>query len=577
MVDKRIADMVLMNGVIYTADAEDSLQQAVAIQGEYILFVGSDDEVHEYIGGETRIIDLNGKMVMPGMIDTHIHPPGLSLSEQYEVRLAGIKSLAECLEAVEKFIAIHPEMNVVYGRGWSWGILEGDELNKGPRKEYLDAVNSEIPIVLRADDGHTLWVNSKAFEVNGVTRDTIPPKGGTIEKDPISGELWGTLKEWAMRLIALPDYSLAQYIEAMVDFQHRMHQLGITGVLCLGSQTLPTIFQACSELQKRGELQLRIRGAMTIHAREDLQEQLAKIRELQSQYQTFNLKITSAKFFADGVIEGGTGFLLEPYSLEAGKGKGHYGDFLWDLQQLKQAFCEVNQAGLQIHVHSTGDGSTQNVLNALEDAKSRIPAGDYRNIITHLQLVDEMDISRFKTLDVIASVQPYWHYKTPNWWHSVDYRLLGKRAEKEYPLQSFFNIGSTVVSSSDYPITMIPNPFIAIETGVTRNMAQGGMHEIEDITDGNDGRFLLNAEERATVQEMIRSFTINGAYCMFMEKEIGSIEPGKLADFIVLDRDILKINPLDIDKAKVVMTFFNGRMVYEQTLAQDKDMEPMLE
>ncbi|WP_229535062.1 amidohydrolase family protein [Pelosinus baikalensis] len=170
------------------------------------------------------------------------------------------------MEAVKKFIAQHPDVKMVYGRGWSWGILTGEELIKGPCKEYLDAITIEIPIVLRAHDGHTLWVNSKALEINGITSETEVPQGGVIETDQSNGELWGTLKEWAMWLIALPEYSLNQYITAMTAFQKKMHRFGITSILCMASVPFDVIFKACDEMQKAKQLQLRIRGAMTVNA-----------------------------------------------------------------------------------------------------------------------------------------------------------------------------------------------------------------------------------------------------------------------------------------------------------------------
>ena len=558
-----LADLVLTNGVVYTADEQETVCEAVAIKGNTIIFVGSNDGVQQYIGKATRLIDLLGKMVVPGMIDTHIHPPGLSLLALYEVQLFNINSIAGYVDAVKEFIAQHPNAKAVYGRGWSWDVFTGEELTRGPRKEYLDAVVQDIPVVLRANDGHTLWVNSKAFEINGVTQETEPPQGGVLEKDQESGELWGTLKELAMRLIALPEYSLDQYITAMISFQKKMHSFGITSILCMASQIFEKIFAACDEMQHRKQLQLRVRGAMTINTKDDVFTQLEAINEMRKQYDTPYLKVTSAKFFTDGVIEGGTSYLLEPYSLKAGKGANYYGTFLWNIEELKQAFYRVNQCGLSIHVHSTGDASTRKVLDALEYAHTKVPKGDYRNTITHLQLVEHKDILRFKELDVIASVQPYWQFKGPTWWNNVDYQFLGKRAEKEYPLGIFFANGITVASSSDYPATSVPNPLLAIDVGVTRNIDNGTFHGVEDITDIDDERYLLNKRERATVGQMIKSFTINGAYTIFMDNETGSIEPGKFADIVVLDQNLLTINPINIDKVKVVMTFFDGKLVYE--------------
>ena len=188
---------------------------------------------------------------------------------------------------------------------------------------------------------------------------------------------------------------------------------------------------------------------------------------------------------------------------------------------------------------------------------------NFRNTITHLQLVDKDDIKRFKNLNIIAAVQPYWHLKGPKWWEEVDYKLLGERAIEEYPLNSFIKENVIITSSSDHSVTPVPNPFYAIEAGVTRNLYNHNYFCVEDIKDMDDERYLLNKAERATVKDLVRSFTINGAYQIFREKEIGSLEVGKYADFIIIDRDIFNINPIDIENTKVLQTFFNGKLVYD--------------
>ncbi|QJW44639.1 amidohydrolase [bacterium BFN5] len=558
------ADLVLTHGVVYTADDRDTVSEAVAVKDNKVIFVGSDAAVQPYVGEYTTIIDLQGKMLIPGLIDTHMHPPGLSLSELYEVQLANLSSLPEYVAAIRAFIAQHPESKAVYGRGWSWGAFSGEELIKGPRKEYLDAITTEIPIVLRANDGHSLWINSKALAVNGVNETTESPDGGVVEKDMQSGALWGVLKESAMWLIALPEYTLSQYETAMLEFQTKMHRFGITSLLCIAGTFAPNILKTFEHLEQSGCLSLRIRAAMAIHADGDLIEQFSSLSELRKRYQAPSLQIITAKFFTDGVVEGGTSYLLQPYAPGAGKGDEHYGEFLWDEAKLQKAFTMANQQGLQIYVHSTGDASTKKVLDILETIQDQVPSGDYRNTITHLQLVDQGDVPRFKKLQVIASVQPYWHFKGPNWWESVDYRILGERAKTEYPLKTFFAHGVTVTSSSDYPVTNVPYPMRAIDVGVTRNMDNGSFYGVDDIETMDDERYLLNGNERATVQQMLKSFTINGAYAMFMEESIGSIEIGKLADLVVLDQNLLAINPSDIDKVQVEMTFMDGKLVYKR-------------
>lgn len=557
-----LADTVLLNGIVYTADEHDAIYQAVAVKQDKIIFVGSNEQVTGYIGQDTKKIDLQGKMVVPGFIDSHIHPPGIALSELYEVQLFGIKTLAGYLEAIKDFIDRHPDAEVVFGQGWLWSAFEGEEVNKGPRKEHLDAVAPDIPVILRAMDGHSWWSNSKALAISGITKDTESPAGGIIEKDAATGELWGTVKESAIWLMHQPDYSLEQYVEALLSFQSKMHSLGITGILGIMGRFSPKILEAFKCIATQGRLALHVRGALVIQPQDDVVCQLAELDCSRVNYRFPWFRITTAKFFADGVVEGGTSHLLEPYTLATGKGADYYGEPLWDAGRLSQAFCLANERGYQIHVHSTGDAATRTVLDGFQAAQQQLPGGDFRNTITHLQLVAPEDVPRFKALNVIASVQPYWHFKSPNWWRNVDYRILGERAKREYPLQSFLDQGVTVASSSDYSITPVPNPLFAIEIGVTRNLYSGQALGVPDITDMEDEQHLLNREERASLADMIKSFTINGAYSLFLDQETGSIEAGKQADLVVLEQDLFSINPVDIDKVKVMMTFFAGKLVY---------------
>ncbi|MDR3561299.1 MAG: amidohydrolase [Negativicutes bacterium] len=561
MREQIFADVVLQGGVVYTADAAGSVCTAVAVRDGRVLFAGDDAAAADYIGPDTKVIDLVGRMVLPGMMDTHIHPPGLALLDLYELPLHDVKSVDGYVEAVRDYIARHPDAKAVYGRGWSWAVLTGEEATKGPRKERLDAVTTTIPVVIRAHDGHTLWVNSRALAENGVADETEEPSGGVIVKDD-DGRLWGTLKESAMWLMALPEYSLEEYVAAMAAFQDKMHSFGITGVLIMASVPFIKIFDACEQLEREGRLALRVRGAMTVRPQDDLATQFAAIEEVRRRYDSPKLKVTATKFFTDGVIEGGTSFLLEPYAPAAGKGEGYCGECLWEEDKLAEAFVLANRSGLQIHVHSTGDASTRRVLDALEAARETLPPGDCRNTITHLQLVAKEDIPRMADLDVIASVQPYWQFKGPGWWENVDYQFLGERAEEEFPLGSLFAAGLTVISSSDYPATIVPNPLLAMAIGVTRNLVGASRQGLADITDIDDERYLLGKGERATISQMIDSFTANGAYAMFLEGETGSIETDKRADLVVLDSNLLTVDPLAIDKVKVDMTFFDGRLVY---------------
>ena len=555
-----MADLVLRNGVVYTVDAADAVCEAIAVKDGRIVFVGSDEEIACYISPGTNVVDLQGKMVLPGFIDSHIHPPGLALAELYEVQLFDCDGVDDYVSKIKIFLRENPDSTIIYGRGWSWSHLSGEEGRKGPRKEYLDEISQEIPIIIRSSDGHTLWINTKAlidFEIDGKTEI---PAGGVIETDD-KGALWGTLKEGAMSLLPLATYTPEQYTAAMESFQRKMHSWGITGVLCLSSVLLEQIFTALRTMEHSRRLALHIGGAMTINHIDDIYRQVDALCACRDKFRSSLVQVRTAKFFADGVVEGRTSCLLKPYQSGHNTESAGFGTCIWSPADLRAAFRECNKRELQIHVHATGDGAVKMVLDALTASRS-MPAN--RHTITHLQLVEESDIARFGTLGVIANVQPYWHFKGPGWWENVDRQLLGERAEREFPLASFFRAGAVVASSSDYPATLVPNPFAAMQIGVTRNMDAGISYGIAEIDHMDDERYLLNKDERVDVRDMIRSFTINNAYSMFIEKETGSLEIGKRADMIVVNQNILTVDPLQLGKTKVVMTFFGGELVYSQ-------------
>ena len=226
-------------------------------------------------------------------------------------------------------------------------------------------------------------------------------------------------------------------------------------------------------------------------------------------------------------------------------------------------FIKILQRGFNIHVHAIGDEAVTKTIDALEVAQQEVP-GNHRNIITHLQIVKPEDIKRMHDLDITACVNVFWHFKDPCAYFEVEQRFLGKeRAEKEYPLASFVKNGVRITASADHPITPDPNPFHAIEAGVTRNLYNAEFFEVDGIKDMDDSTWLLGKEERVSVMDMVKAYTINGAYSLHMDHEVGSLEMGKFADMIIIDRDIFNLNPLDIEFTKILKTIFNGNVVYE--------------
>ncbi len=556
------SDLLFYNGVIYTADESDTVVEALAVKSGKVVFTGSSEDALAVFGAAKELVDLEGKMMLPGFIDSHIHAPGRILTDLYSISLYEADSIEAILRQVENYIAVNPEAEIYYGEGFSLGHFSSDEVSKGPKKERLDQICPDKPVVLYSSDCHLAWLNSRAFKQFGLSGDTENPAGGVIEKDPQTGELWGTLKEAAMRYIPAQSFSSKQMKEAVAAFQCYLHSLGYTGLLSVSIASEPPL-DIFSSMARHGELKLHVASSVTIDPEGDLKTQIGQLEKMRESYSYGNHAVTTVKFFADGVVEGITAYLLEPYEPAAGRGSDYHGEFLWGSGKLAEAFWLANSAGFQIHVHSIGDASTRLVLDALEKAKTVAPKGDYRNTITHLQLVDPADIIRFKELDIIAAVQPYWHCKEPDWWEAVDRYLLGERAEREYPLQSFIRAGVRVASSSDHPVTPVPNPLRAIRAGVTRNLTCEESYGLPRLKNAADQRWLLGSDERVSLITMIKSFTINAAYTIFRDHQTGSLQIGKNADLVILDSDLFTLDPLEIEQVRVVKTYFNGELVFE--------------
>jgi predicted amidohydrolase YtcJ len=497
-------------------------------------------------------------MIMPSFFEGHCHAQSQT-SQVFACTLTG-STLEEYLKTIEDFMTAHPEVTVVKGSGWSNALFSPT----GPKKEDLDKICSrlemDIPIALSSFDYHSLWVNSKALEMAGITKETKNPYGGVIERDEITGEPSGTLREGpAEHLVQdiLQDHSIEQYKEGIKSYQAMAHSLGFNGsfdaVLVEGSNAI----KAYKALGDNGELKMYFRGTYLASPEQDFDSQIASFVNARKNDDSDLFKMTHVKFFEDGVIGAGTAYLKEPYATEIKKGNPTFrGVPIWELDKLQDAFDKTEDAGFQIHVHAIGDAAVSETLDALAHAEKQNGKKDYRNAITHCTLVDPSDFARFKQLGVIAVPNPYWAVKVDPYFKRMILYLGEKRAESEYPIKSFFSHGVMVSTASDYPITPDCNPFDAIQVGITRTA-----HGIPGLTDPEP----LWPEESATLEEMIRSVTYNGAYAYFLENETGSIEVGKSADMIVIDQNLFNIPVTDISKTKVLMTFFKGKEVYKRT------------
>jgi predicted amidohydrolase YtcJ len=539
------ADLVLRNGAIYTVDQERTIAQALAIVNGRIIYVGTNDGVTAFVGKSTAVIDLGGRLVLPGFIDSHCHPSG-AYKQFYEISFNGVRTIAEYQHAIREYYARHKDAKYLKGRGWSNTLFP----KTGPDRTLIDAIVRDIPVSLSSEDGHSKWVNTKALELVGVTKNTPNPAGGVIEHDPVTGEPTGTLRESAAGLVAslFPDYTVDELVKGYSAYQQMAVAFGITMAhdadIDLGSNEIA----AYETLQRERRLAMRFRASIYVGPKDGLKQVAAIVAE-REKHSGPHFQILAAKIYADGVVEGSTACLLEPYKHLSGT----CGEFLWNQDTLNAMCAELDRHGVQIHVHSIGDGATAATLDAFAYAGKINGRRDSRNLITHLQLVAPADVRRFRDLGVIAVTQPYWFMKD-DYYYNLQVPYLGqRRADAEYPMASFFNAGVRVTSSSDYSVTIPCNPLNAIQTGITRSRI--------GVTDPKE---ILWPQERATLEQMIASFTINGAYANFLEKSTGSIEAGKFADVIVLDKNLFKIPVTEISKAKVLLTLIEGKEVFRE-------------
>ncbi|MCL1982571.1 MAG: amidohydrolase family protein [Clostridiales bacterium] len=581
--DGEEAASVYKNGVVYTVEGENwdkNPQESVAVSADgKILFVGSDEEAQAYVGAGTAVIDLDGKTVFPGFLDSHVHPPGTAFTELFEIDLYDSLTKAQALATIEGYVRMNPDLDSYWGTGFPMGIGGSESDGKGPRKEWLDEICSDKPIILTSNDGHNLWLNSKAFELNGITKDTEHPTG-TVQKGA-DGELWGILTDAFDLVETEREFTDEQFMEAMETFHSNMLGWGYTGANMLDFLFVPAPELAgyMTRLESDGNWKLHTNLCMTFEPDKDFGLTLVEFMSLKDALKdSRNIKLGTAKFFMDGVIEGQTGYLSAPYDEAAGLDPDYVSVPLWDVEKLKSYYSTLMKNKIQIHVHSIGDQATTETIDAMEAAQKNNPSVDARNTIAHLQVVKDSDKTRMGKLGIIASTQPFWHMKEPEWYEYVDEFVLGaERAWKEYPVRSLIDAGVRVAFSGDHPVSPVNNPFWAIETSVTRNLNNPEFYGVPDIKSIDDPTWLLNPAERITVKEAIEAYTINTAYQMYMEDQIGSLKAGKLADMIVVDQDPLKVSPLRIDETEVLATIFGGETVYGSVTAVKNPFEDVKE
>ncbi len=514
---------------------------ALAIAGGRIAAVGRAAEVRVLAGPATRVVELAGQTVVPGFIDAHVHPIDGGMTSM-ECDLYSVVGADAYGPVISTYAAAHPERPWITGGGWSMSDFPGGT----PRREALDALVPDRPVMLYNRDGHGVWVNSLALQRAGVDASTADPEDGRIERDP-DGAPTGMLQEGAIDLVAdhVPPTSHADHVAGLLEGQRQLHALGITG--WQDAIVRPEGQAAYAEVQRSGRLTAKVRLAMLWDSKRGL-EQVDELVERREAAATGGLAAGSVKLFVDGIIENRTAVMVEPYLEPDGGVSEMCGIPMIERDLLTAAVVELDRRGFQCHFHAIGDGGVRLALDALQAARAANGAADRRHHLAHIELIHPDDIGRFATIGAVANMQPFWAMDESQM-RDLRIPVLGaERARWQYPFRSLLDAGARMAGGSDWPVTT-PNPLLEMEVAVTRT-----------DTDNRGGPALF-PEERLTLDQALTAFTIGSAYVNHLDAETGSIEVGKRANLAILDRDIRSPAAGPLGEAHVVATVVDGQVV----------------
>jgi predicted amidohydrolase YtcJ len=540
------ADLVLRGGRVATMDAARTFADALAVRDGRIAAVGADTVVGRWIGPRTRVIDLHGRTVTPGFGDAHVHPVASGI-DRLRCDLTGSSGLDEYLATITAYAAANPDQPWIRGSGWSL-----TDFPRGiPHRGDLDRILPDRPAYLESRDGHTAWVDSKGLELAGISESTPDPPDGRIERDA-DGRPSGTLQETARDLVRrLFPPETPEFLEAALRLaQAELHGLGVTNWQDADVSTDPEEV-AYAALAGRGELTARVVGALEW---DDTRggEQIGELMARRVETTWPHYAPTSVKFFVDGVLENFTGALLEPYLDATGRPTTHRGRSLIEPEALKDHVTRLDALGFQAHIHAVGDRATREALDAVEAARRTNGHSDTRPHIAHIQVIHPDDLGRFRALDVVANAQADWA-ALEDQLEVLTIPFLGpERAARIYPFGSLLRAGATLAMGSDWSVST-PDPLLQMEVAVNRVSYE---HR------GEKGAFL--PDERLDLIDALAAFTMGSAWVNHLEREIGSIEGGKAADLVVLDRDLFDRGAGAIGEASVVATFIDGVAVHER-------------
>jgi len=537
-----IADTIIARGKVYTGNKEQPWATAVAIRDGKIMAVGDEETIYKLHSATTEVIEAGGHLVLPGFVDCHIHFLDGSLSLG-RVNLEGAKDASDIQQRLRDYAAKHPGNDWVLGRGWNYAMFGAEAL---PHKKYLDEIFPDRPVFLEGYDGHTYWANSKALSAAGISNHTADPPNGVIVRDPKTHEATGAMKESAQGLVArvVPKPSRRENLAALRAGIKWSNEHGLTRVHSARGDF--EYLDLYDELYREGQNNLRFYIAYFLNPPELRPQDIDAIEAARKKFHDEWIDTNVVKMMVDGVVESHTAAMLEPYSDDPStKGK-----LFWDPAKYTAAVAELDKRGLQLFTHAIGDYGVRTALDAYEQAEKVNHTNDRRPRIEHIETIAAADIPRFGKLGVIASMQPLHSYPDADTLDVWARNAGPDRASRAWAWKSISNAGGRLAFGSDWPVVTL-NPWEGIQTAVTRQTTEG--KPVAGFV----------PEQRLSVAETVRGYTLGAAYAGRREKTEGSIEPGKLADLIIVSQNVFDIDPRRIAETKVLTTIVGGRVVYQ--------------
>jgi predicted amidohydrolase YtcJ len=568
------ADMVMRNGYVYTVDGQDSVQQAIAISGGKIVYVGSDAGVDGYIGKQTQLIDLAGRMLMPGFVDAHMHPGDggramtlCDLKYQAMTRKQFQASIQACLDADKDK---GPDVWLEVG---SWDRMGMTGLDGDPDKSTLDALKTKRPIQVRSTDFHTVLANSRGLQMAGINQQTKDPEDGKYRRDSV-GNPNGICEDGAAESMAavVPPATDAEKLTQIRAALDAMRQQGVTSFF--DALSGPENGKAFTRLQQSGELTARAMLAIKLDpaaAAADPAKTIAEAKALANTYDQGEVKVAPGvsmrhvKLFMDGIINApaDTGAMLTPYLHNSGTDKSpkwtpgkNLGELYFPPQVLNPLLLQAAQAGFDPHLHATGERAVRDALNSIEYVRQQLPGNGFRPAIAHAESVDPADYARFKALDVTATMSFQWAQQAPFSVDGTSDHLGATRFARMEPSGSIARAGGRVAYGSDWPVDPL-DEFLALKIGVTRSGDPTNPHSYGPKYAGR-----LNADPALSRSEVLRSITLNAAEQLKLDAVVGSVEVGKFADLIVLDKNFLQVPEEELGRNDVLLTLVGGKVVW---------------